>query len=43
MNETQERILMAYLDAIEGTNEQLVIALKQCIRLLSKYPAPGEN
>ena len=26
MNETQERKLMAYLDALEGANEQLVIA-----------------
>ena len=43
MNEDQERKLLAYLDALEGANKQLVIALKECVELLNKYPPPGEN
>lgn len=35
--------MLKYIDALEGVNEQLVIALKECLRLLSEYPPLGEN
>ena len=43
MNDEQEQRMLKYIDALEGVNEQLVIALKECVGLLSKYPPPGEN
>jgi hypothetical protein len=41
MNEEREQKMLKYIDALEGVNEQLVIALKECMRLLSAYPPVG--
>ena len=35
--------MLKYIDALEGVNEQLVLALKECFRLLSKYSPLGGN
>ena len=43
MNEEQEQKMLKYIDALEEVNDQVVIALKECVGRLSKYPPPGEN
>ena len=43
MKNERERKMMEYLDALEGVNEQLVFALKHCVKLLGELQPPGEN
>jgi hypothetical protein len=35
--------LRAYVQALESANEQLVIALKKCLELLSQTNPPGDS
>ena len=43
MTNSQEQKMMDFLDAFETVNEQLMIALKQCVELLNKLQPPGED
>ena len=45
MNKCLEEKMLAYIDALEKTNGQLVIALKQCLELLAhiKQATPDPN
>ena len=35
--------MLKYIGALEGVNEQLVFALKHCVKLLGELQPPGEN
>lgn len=39
----KEQKMMDCLDAFEAVNEQLMVALKQCVDLLAEFQPPGED
>ena len=43
MTKDPEQKMKDYIDALEGVNQQLVIGLKECLKLLSETQPPGEN
>ena len=44
MDEDQkQRKLLAYLEALEGVNLELLASLKKCLKLLSQLRRPGFN
>lgn len=43
MDKEQKKNMLKYIAALEGVNEQLVIALKHCLRMLCELQPPGED
>ena len=43
MDKDLEQKMLKYIDSLEGVNEQLVFALKHCVKLLGELQPLGEN